>query len=157
VLATGPPEAAGRAEIGGGRLWVMPSTLSPPPFGLAPLAPQGAQLGIALRGELDLAAVPALRAELDRVVEAGPARLVVDLSQLSFVDASGVAALLAARDQLGRQGGELTTVCPDPHVRRTFALTGTEAALGVAAEAACGSRSGPTPSSTGRRSRTSPR
>jgi len=110
----------------------MPSTTSPPSFGLAPLAPQGRQLGIALSGELDLAAVPALRAELDHVVEAGPARLVVDLSGLSFVDASGVATLLAAREQLGRQGGQLTTVCPDPHVRRTFELTGTEVMLGLA-------------------------
>ena len=110
----------------------MPSPPSPPPFALAELELQGPQRGVAVRGELDTATVPALRAKLEALVEAGPHRLVVDLSELSFVDSSGVTALLATRDQLRTRGGTLATICPDPHVRRTFELTGTDALLGVA-------------------------
>jgi len=110
----------------------MPSTSPPPGFALAELDLQGPQRGVAVRGELDVATAPVLRAGLEELIEAGADRLVVDLTELSFVGSSGVTALLATRDRIRTRGGTLTTICLDPHVRRTFELTGTDDAVGLA-------------------------
>lgn len=107
------------------------SVLAPPPLTFTEFELDGPQRGVAVTGELDVASAPALRVGLEALVESCPQRLVVDLSELDFVDASGVATLLATREGLRRHGGTMRTICPDPHVRRTFELTGTVALVGL--------------------------
>jgi anti-sigma B factor antagonist len=51
---------------------------------------------LSLCGELDLASAPQLRAAAHRVLEAGAQRLVLDLSDLSFCDSSGLTVMVWA-------------------------------------------------------------
>lgn len=55
---------------------------------------------IALSGELDLASAPAVRPCFEEVIGRRPARLVVDVSELSFMDSTGIALMLEAADQV---------------------------------------------------------
>jgi anti-anti-sigma factor len=55
---------------------------------------------VTVRGELDVSTKPALLGELGSAVRQGATEIVIDISGLSFVDSSGVAAFLEAR-QLG--------------------------------------------------------
>ncbi len=67
---------------------------------------------VALTGEHDLATAAALRAELDRVL-AGGSGVVVDLSQVTFIDSSVVGVLLNAhRSTAERPGQALVVVAP---------------------------------------------
>ena len=50
-------------------------------------------------GEVDLARSPSLRSRLAQVLGDSPARLVVDLSQVPYMDSSGVATLVEALQQ----------------------------------------------------------
>lgn len=45
-------------------------------------------------GELDVASVAALRAELRRTIAAAPGPVVLDLTAMTFIDAAGLAALV---------------------------------------------------------------
>ena len=55
---------------------------------------------VAVRGAVTLFPSGALREALLRVIDDGHARLVVDLSDTSFVDSSGMAALLVAHRRM---------------------------------------------------------
>lgn len=62
---------------------------------------------LALAGELDLTGRGLLRAELARLAEQEPPLLVLDLGGLTFIDAGGLGALVAARKQLAAWSGRL--------------------------------------------------
>jgi stage II sporulation protein AA (anti-sigma F factor antagonist) len=88
-------------------------------------------LTIGLDGELDIASAPRLGqllAELER--DRWPT-VVLDLRHLSFIDSSGIRALLAANRQIGGQGGRLVVRNVSRPVRRTLAAVGVDDILGL--------------------------
>jgi anti-sigma B factor antagonist len=79
---------------------------------------------IRVGGELDLATVPALADELDAAVNGPASRVVVDMSDLEFIDSTGIAVLVRA---MGREGGSSRLrFVPSraPGVIRTLEMTG---------------------------------
>jgi anti-sigma B factor antagonist len=80
--------------------------------------------GVALRGEVDLDVAPDLELALETAILESVGAFVVDLSELDFIETSGVHALLRARGVLGREDRALVVVCPHGPVRRVFELTG---------------------------------
>src|SRR5262245_4603552 len=78
---------------------------------------------VALVGELDMAEVGALEAELARVEEQHPALLVLDLSELSLVDSHGLSALLDTETRARRDGRRLVLVPPPDQVMQVFRIT----------------------------------
>jgi anti-anti-sigma factor len=54
----------------------------------------------------------------------GGGAFVLDLSELSFMDSTGVNALLRARSLLGRERRDLVVICPPGPVRRVLELIG---------------------------------
>jgi anti-anti-sigma factor len=84
-----------------------------------------------LRGELDLTAAPALREQLLSLLRPGTSRLVVDLSAISYADASGLAVLVGTRRRARLLGGDLRLVSPAPAVTAALSLTGLGGQLDV--------------------------
>ena len=78
---------------------------------------------VELAGELDLATAPKLEDELKRVEESGPALIVLDLRPLSFMDSSGLRALLAADARAREAGRRLVLVRGDERVQRVLKIT----------------------------------
>ena len=80
----------------------------------------GSTVVVALSGELDLATAPQLRACLAPLVTGAtaPDELVLDLSELTFLDASGISALLTVQRALAGRGGRLALRSPSRLVRR---------------------------------------
>jgi anti-anti-sigma factor len=79
---------------------------------------------VVVTGEIDIASSPAMRAALESASDADD--LWVDLCETSFMDSSGLQALL---DIHRRRAGYLTVVCPPGNVRRVFDLTGVAGTL----------------------------
>lgn len=86
------------------------------------LLPNGECL-IAPTGELDLATAPDLVAEFEYAMEHLSPRLLVDLTDVSFVDSSGLAALVRARITAEERGGTLALTGPDQAVEALLRLT----------------------------------
>jgi anti-sigma B factor antagonist len=80
--------------------------------------------GVAVRGEIDIATVPRLERALDTAIRTSRGAFVLDLSDLEFLDSSGVHALLRARALLAREDRALAVVCPPGPARRLFELAG---------------------------------
>ena len=76
-------------------------------------------------GELDLASADRLGETVAQESTRGATRLVVDLSEVDFIDSTGLRVLLSLRNDAKRNGHELTLVAPPPGVRRIFEITGT--------------------------------
>ncbi|MGH9006687.1 MAG: STAS domain-containing protein [Acidimicrobiales bacterium] len=82
---------------------------------------------IALRGELDLSNVEAARAVVEAGVATGPARLVFEMGELTFMDSSGIALLVDATRELDRV--ELRNLRAG--VRRVLEITGLSGTFGL--------------------------
>jgi len=78
-----------------------------------------------LRGEVDIATVDAFDLALERAMDAG-SDLVVDLSDLTFIDIGGLRTLAAAADRMNDDGRSLRLTSPRPHLRRIIGLLGWE-------------------------------
>ena len=78
---------------------------------------------IALAGELDLNNAGTVQDELDRVETEDALTIVVDLSQLTFIDSSGVQLVLAAHARAA-EGGRLALLRGPASVQRVFEICG---------------------------------
>ena len=70
------------------------------------------RLVLRVRGDLDVAAAPALGAVVEEVLGSGPASLVVDLSGTTFLDSSGARQLSRTVRRAADAGVPLQLVCP---------------------------------------------
>jgi len=89
-------------------------------------------LTVALDGELDIATAPPLEQLLTEVERDRWPTVVFELRQLSFIDSSGIRALLSAHRRIGRLGGRLVVRHPARCVRRTLAAIGADRILDLA-------------------------
>ncbi len=78
---------------------------------------------VVLRGEFDLAAVPAFEDRIAKAEAGAPAVIVVDLGGLQFMDSSGLRALVSADDRARRAERRFAIVPGPPAVRRVFEIT----------------------------------
>lgn len=67
---------------------------------------------IALSGELDIYTAAVCQRELEAHDPPGASQLVVDLTQVGFLDSSGLSVLVCLRNRLERAGDRLGLVCP---------------------------------------------
>jgi len=67
---------------------------------------------IAPEGDLDIASVGDLRAALSDAARVGAGAVVVDLTQVTFIDSSGLGALVELHRRLRRSGRRLAVVAP---------------------------------------------
>ena len=84
-----------------------------------------------LSGDLDLASAPDLREQLLGLLRPGTSRLVLDLSRVSFCDASGLAVLVGASHRARMLGGFLRLAAVSPATDRVLHLTGLDRHLSI--------------------------
>ena len=84
---------------------------------------------LALAGELDLATAVRFEEAIGRICADGASELVLDLSELSFIDSCGLSALLRARTDCEQRRCRLLLTNGRPQIKRLFALTGAASRL----------------------------
>jgi anti-sigma B factor antagonist len=85
----------------------------------------------ALGGDLDMAAVPAVRERLLGLLRPGAGRLVIDMSAVRYADASGLEVLVHTQRRAVLLGGTLHLAALQPEVARVLAATGLGRQLGT--------------------------
>lgn len=111
VSTSGAAEAAGRPAVNPGELHVSVAGAEP-------------EYVVRLLGELDMSTAPQLQQELLRLASDGARLVTVDLSELAFVDSTGLSVLITGLKQLRQQGGEMALRSPSPGTRRVLEITG---------------------------------
>jgi len=87
---------------------------------------------VTLHGELDLVTVDGLRGLLARACAAAPRKLVVDITDVPFVDVLSLSSILATADSLRESGAALVVSGASPSVRRVFSVLNAEDVLAPA-------------------------
>jgi anti-anti-sigma factor len=83
----------------------------------------GDETTVRLSGELDISTAAELEGVLcDLAVSDGPARIVMDLRDLRFMDSTGLRLLVTADLRLRREGRELALIPGPEPVHRVFRL-----------------------------------
>jgi anti-anti-sigma factor len=78
---------------------------------------------VALDGRLDVSGAAAAREALHAAVDAGQGRLVVDLTGVELLDATGLGVLVGTHRRARLAGRHLVLLDPAPRVARILALT----------------------------------
>ena len=80
---------------------------------------------IRMLGELDLSVIGLVDREMERAEASDASRIVLDLEELEFMDASGIRLLLHLNERSQSHGGRLR-ICGScaPQVQRVLELTG---------------------------------
>lgn len=63
-----------------------------------------------LQGDLDYGECASFRMNIDRILKSSPPSTIVDLSELEYLDSSGLGLLLSLSKEYGAQGGRLVLV-----------------------------------------------
>lgn len=65
----------------------------------------------------------ALNEELHRLIDAGRKQVVIDLSQVTLMNSSGLGMLIGGYTTMKNNGGELKLACLTPSVRKLIEIT----------------------------------
>jgi anti-anti-sigma factor len=97
------------------------STVPTTPFSVSLVSDRAA-----VAGGIDVASAWEVEASARELIERGVTTLVVDLTEVDFIDSTGMRALLRLRDEARQAGTELELVAPEQRqVLRIFDVTGT--------------------------------
>jgi anti-sigma B factor antagonist len=96
----------------------------PPEFALTEDALDADRHVVAVRGEIDLFTAPELKQKLTDAIEGGKSRIVVDLSDTTFLDSTALGVLIGAVKRLRSRDGALVIVNVDQNIAKTFEITG---------------------------------
>jgi anti-sigma B factor antagonist len=77
-----------------------------------------------LSGELEIASVPILEGAITRLCEEGTRGITLDLSELLFIDSTGVAAIILAGKVCEKHGYDFALIPGSRPVQRIFELAG---------------------------------
>lgn len=86
-------------------------------------------------GELDLATAPQLGDVLADLSGHGTMHVTVDLSEMAFIDSTGVTVLVSALKRLHEAGGDMALESPRASAMRVFEITGLTNVFTIRSEA----------------------
>lgn len=110
-----------------------PGRRPPPSFDIT-LTRTPDRVTVTLAGELDASTTPRLKKYLSALTATHRGLMVIDLRPLTFMDSTGVTALIAADGFARRDGWSLTIVQGPPQVRRALEICGLTPVLPLADE-----------------------
>lgn len=77
---------------------------------------------VPLEGEIDLHVSPQIGSRLATIIQGKPKKLIVDLSQVTYIDSSGLAVLIEAMQNVGGYGGSFALTGLQDGVRPIFEI-----------------------------------
>ena len=82
----------------------------------------GNTLIVGLKGELDQHSAVKLRVNLDKKIMDGASNLIFDLSELEFMDSSGIVIIIGRYKNITALGGRASVVGAKPHVEKILRM-----------------------------------
>lgn len=86
---------------------------------------------VAVNGEVDVYSAPALKDNLTELLHSGATTVIVDLSEVAFLDSTGLGALVEARAATTEAGGALPLVCQHERILKLFSITGLDGVFSI--------------------------
>jgi anti-sigma B factor antagonist len=96
----------------------------PPRFSVESTADGTGQLTLAVSGEVDTFTSAGLRDALNEGIDAGAVDITLDVSNMEFIDSTGLGVLVGALKRLQERGGSLTLRKPRPSALQVLSIVG---------------------------------
>ncbi len=93
-----------------------------PPFEVEASTSEGGAAVIAVHGEVDIATAADLAQRLAAAVDSGAQQLVIDLTDVSFIDCAGVRPIASIRGRLPQESCQVVLRRPPPLARKVIEL-----------------------------------
>src|ERR1044072_3042733 len=116
--------ASGWASARSAKRRKPPRKQMPPEFAITEQPIDAERHVLAVRGEIDLFTAPELKQVLAESIEAGRNRIIVDLTETTFLDSTALGVLIGAVKRLPTRSGALAIVNVDENIAKTFEITG---------------------------------
>lgn len=78
---------------------------------------------LGVTGEIDVFTAPEFKNAINRAIESGTTDLVIDLTQVSYMDSSGFGTLLGATKRVRPKGGSISLVGCSEAIERMMKIT----------------------------------
>jgi anti-sigma B factor antagonist len=88
-------------------------------------------LVVHVQGQVDLYVAPDLKERLVDAIDRADGRVVVDVTESTFLDSTAISTLVSAHRRAARRGGRVVLVSTSDEIARTLSITGLDAILDV--------------------------
>lgn len=88
---------------------------------------------VRVAGEVDVSNAARVRVALDEELAEGPQAVEVDLSEVPYIDSTGIGVLVGAAHRASDAGAGFAVLHPQRNVARVLSMLGVDAELGVTA------------------------
>jgi anti-sigma B factor antagonist len=86
---------------------------------------------VAVEGEVDVYSAPALDEVLSGLIAEGNTRLIIDLTEVGFLDSTGLGVLVKALKRVREADGSLAVVTASERVLKVFRITGLDVVMSL--------------------------
>ena len=86
---------------------------------------------VEVAGEVDLYSAPELKEHVLTAIDRGRTKIVVDLTNATFIDSTTLGVLVGARKRLREHDGALAVVCADDDKLGLFEMTGLDRVFSI--------------------------
>jgi anti-sigma B factor antagonist len=86
---------------------------------------------VLIKGEIDAYTAPQLKSELVPIAEEKDTNLIIDLTEVSYIDSTGLGVFVGTLKSTRRSGGGLRLVGLNERVRRLFKITGLDEIMDI--------------------------
>jgi anti-sigma B factor antagonist len=98
-------------------------SFSPPHFELREQVIDACTQVITVSGEIHVSTAPEFSKRLNHAIALGKTRVILDLTNVAFIDSTGLSVLLNGLRRVRRARGRMLLVCDNPTVLRLFHIT----------------------------------
>lgn len=87
---------------------------------------------VKLDGELDMLMAEKLRKDIEERLKNKPiANLIIDMEKVSFIDSSGLGAIIGIYKKVNAVGGGMAIIGPQPSVRKVLLFSGIDKLINI--------------------------
>lgn len=86
---------------------------------------------VTLEGEIDIYSSPQFKEILLKGIEEGATHVVIDLSDVTFIDSTALGVLVSGAKRVRPRNGSLDIICVDENIIRILEITGLDRVFGV--------------------------
>jgi anti-sigma B factor antagonist len=76
-----------------------------------------------LNGEVDSYNAPKLREKMVALIDEGNSDVILNLTDVDYIDSTGLGALVAGLKRATERGGSVRIICPNPAILKVFQIT----------------------------------
>jgi len=78
---------------------------------------------VKLNGEIDIYTAPLLKDEIDKIYEENQENIILDFSELKYIDSTGLGIIIGAYGRLKEKGKEIKIINPKSNITKLLSIT----------------------------------